>query len=265
MIEGTIFNIRSFSVHDGPGIRTTVFFKGCPLNCLWCHNPESQNFYTEEFSLKRQLGDKSVAVAETIGKRYSVNEIVDDLLKDLPFFDESGGGVTLSGGEPLSQPEFCIELIRILKSKGIHVALDTCGYTPWRVMEATIPFIDLYLFDIKLIDNEQHKKYTGVENEIILANLKNLAKTRKTINMRFPLVEGITDTNDNIKGIAKFLSDIDCTQHIDLLPYHTLAKSKFKRFYGEYTLDSLSDYPKEKAELIKVEFEKIFNKVTIGG
>jgi pyruvate formate lyase activating enzyme len=222
-------------------------------------------FCEEHFISIKSLNGKTYEENETIGKTYTVSQIIDEVTKDSPFFDESGGGVTLSGGEPLSQPEFCIELIRILKSKGINVALDTCGYAPWRVMEATIPFTDLYLFDIKLINNEQHKKYTGVGNEIILSNLKDLSKTRKTINIRLPLVEGITDTNDNIKGIAKYLSDIDCTQHIDLLPYHTLAKSKFKRFYGEYTLNSLSDYPKEKAELIKVEFEKIFNKVTIGG
>jgi len=265
MIEGVIFNTRNFSVHDGPGIRTTIFLKGCPLKCTWCHNPESQSKDIEQFSTTKSLGGKSFETNEIIGKHISVAQLLDEIKKDIPFFDESGGGVTLSGGEPLAQPEFTIELLRSCKSLGIHTALDTCGYAPWKVLEKTVSLTDLYLFDLKIIDNQKHIKHTGLSNGLILENLTKLADLAKPIHIRIPLVEGITDTTENLQAIKKIILELGCVQRIDLLPYHTLAKNKFKRFYVEYSLKDLGEYSKAKSQTILNDFKALAPMITVGG
>lgn len=265
MSEGIIFNIRNFSVHDGPGIRTTVFLKGCPLNCKWCHNPESQRFDIERFEKTKSLGSRSFFSYENVGKKYTVARLLDEVTKDTPFFEESGGGITLSGGEPLAQPEFTIELLRVFKSLGINTALDTCGYAPWKVVEKTIPFTDVFLYDIKIIDNQEHVNQTGVSNRLILENLKQLAESAKTIHIRIPLVEGITDSENNLQAIINVINNLKSVKRIDLLPYHTLAKHKFQKFYGNYSLDYLNEYPKIKSQEILKKFLGVAPVVSLGG
>ncbi|HPE18008.1 MAG TPA: glycyl-radical enzyme activating protein [Tenuifilaceae bacterium] len=265
MSEGIIFNIRNFSVHDGPGIRTTVFLKGCPLNCKWCHNPESQRFDIERFEKIKNLGSRSFVSLENVGKKYTVAKVLDEVTKDTPFFEESGGGITLSGGEPLAQPEFTIELLRVFKSLGINTALDTCGYAPWKVVEKTIPLTDVFLYDIKIIDNQEHINQTGVSNRLILENLKQLAESAKTIHIRIPLVEGITDSENNLQAIINVINNLKSVKRIDLLPYHTLAKHKFHKFYGKYSLEYLNEYPKIKSQEILKKFLGVAPLVSLGG
>ena len=265
MLQGLIFNIKRFSVHDGHGIRTTVFLKGCPLKCKWCHNPESKSFNIEQFEKLKQLGSKSFELVEKVGRGYTISSILEEIKKDIPFFEESGGGVTLSGGEPLAQSDFTIELLKACKSMGINTTLDSCGYAPWEVMEKTIPLTNLYLYDLKIIDNQEHVKQTGVSNRLILENLTKLAETAKAIHIRIPLVEGITDTARNIQAIKGIIVQLGSIQRIDLLPYHTLAKQKFQKFYGKYSLEHLSEYPKAKSQEIQKEFSGLAPVVSIGG
>lgn len=266
MLQGLIFNIKRFSVHDGPGIRTMIFLKGCPLKCTWCHNPESQKFEMEEFEIIRKVEENNFRSREKVGNYYTVDQLMEKVRSDIPFFDESGGGVTLSGGEPLSQPEFSIELLKKCKQEGIHTAIDTCGYTNWEILEKTIPYTNLYLFDLKIMNSEIHQKYTGVGNEVIIENLFKLSKFNNNIHLRIPLVQGITDTDENINEIKSLVSRLKSLKRIDLLPYHSLAKQKYQRFYNQkYPLESLGEYPEVKANQIKLEFEGLVSEVSIGG
>jgi pyruvate formate lyase activating enzyme len=171
-MKGMIFHTRSFSVHDGPGIRKSIFLKGCPLRCKWCHNPESHTFEYEQINTNQQLGNKSFVQTKTIGKLVSIDDLMQEIRADIPFFDESDGGVTLTGGEPLAQPEFTVELLNACKNEGIHTALDTCGHASTNDFARTIQNTNLYLFDLKLASSDAHKQYTGVDNGLILQNLK---------------------------------------------------------------------------------------------
>jgi pyruvate formate lyase activating enzyme len=262
---GIIYHTRSFSVHDGTGIRKAIFFKGCPLQCIWCHNPESQSFDIETIQSSQKVGDKSFNHTKTVGRLVSVDEIMDEIRADIPFFDESGGGVTLTGGEPLAQPNFAVALLKACWNEDIHTALDTCGYAPQWVLEQTLPYTDLYLFDIKLANSNVHKQYTGLGNEIILDNLRFISSKGKKIVIRIPLVESITDTNQNIEGIKMIINSIKGVQRIDLLPYHSLAKHKFDQCNREYQLNDMDNYPTEKAHNIAKLFEGFAPVVSVGG
>jgi pyruvate formate lyase activating enzyme len=264
-MEGIIYHTRSFSVHDGGGIRKAIFFKGCPLQCIWCHNPESQSFEVETMHKTQKLGDKSFTLDQTVGRVVTVNEIMEEIRADIPFFDESGGGVTLTGGEPLAQPNFAIALLKACKSEEIHTAVDTCGYAPREVVEQTIPYTDVYLFDIKLAKSNEHKQYTSLGNEIIVENLKMISSKGKNINIRIPLIEGITDTMQNINGIKLIIKETSGVQRIDLLPYHSLAKHKFDQCNREYQLNNMDNYPTEKAHNIAKLFEGFAPVVSVGG
>lgn len=264
-MQGLIFNIRSFSVHDGPGIRQTIFFKGCPLNCLWCHNPESRNSKQEVWLKINTISEKNFEEPETIGRWVSTDDLMSEILKDVPFFEESGGGVTLSGGEPLAQAEFAKDLLKICKEKGIHTAIDTCGYGRSEDMRKIIPFTDLFLFDMKIIDNQKHIEYTGKSNELILSNLKLLSAGNKKIHIRIPLVENVTDSQKNLEEIRKIIIDTRGIERIDLLPYHFSARNKYERLKKEYTKVSHEDYPLEKALTIKDFFQNSAPVLSIGG
>lgn len=277
-MKGRIFNLQSFSLHDGPGIRTTVFFKGCPLRCIWCHNPESfkpeqQIIYDDYKCLKCRAcnGKMNESAAEkcpsgameVIGKDISVEELMSEILKDKDYFQNSGGGVTFSGGEPLLQPEFLIAVLKECKKLGLHTAVDTCGYTDRENFELIGGITDLYLYDIKLINDELHRKYTGVSNRQILENLKFLSELGKRIFIRIPLIPGITDTDDNISGIREFLRSIKFEQ-INLLSYHALAKNKYIKLGLESSVYDIKGQVVKTDEIKKI-FETEGYKVVTGG
>ncbi len=219
-LTGNIFNIKKFAVHDGPGIRTTVFFKGCPLNCVWCHNPESQ-------------GDHQAGLQNNLK---SIRQIVEAVEMDRIFFDESAGGVTISGGEPLVQWEFLLELLKNFRKLDIHSALDTTGFSETRIFNEVSEYVDMFLYDLKLIDEKEHLQYTGVSNKMILNNLDHLSTIGKKVWMRFPLIPGITDSDENIRGIGSFLRNKKNIERISVLPYHSLGSHK----YGHHKYDKLS-------------------------
>jgi len=217
-IKGRIFNIQRFSVNDGPGIRTTVFFNGCPLNCSWCHNPEC--FHEANSPLKADS--------------YSIDEIINILKKDSLFFEESGGGVTFSGGEPLIQKDFLLGLLHACKKIDISTAVDTCGYTRFENFSEISGLVKLFLFDIKIMDEDEHIKYTGVSNGLIIENLKLLSEIHNNIEIRIPLVPGITDTIKNLDSTLQFITSLKNIHKVTLLPYNELAISKYIKLGKEY-------------------------------
>ncbi len=300
MQKGKIFDIKQFAVHDGPGVRTTVFFKGCPLNCWWCHNPEGIEENDELFfygsmcmacedcvstctedaiqkkdgkiiidRMKCNLCGRCAEVCPTaslrlVGKTVTVDEVMSEIKKSRIFFDSSKGGVTLSGGEPFHQYEFMKNLIEACKDEDIHVTLDTCGHVKKEYFNAVIDDVDLFLFDLKLIDDKLHKKYTGISNKNILKNLRNLLGTKgKDVIIRFPVIPGVTDTEENIENLMNFLSHFKNILEIDLLPYHDVEE-KFDKLGKEYRLPPLS-LSNDKLKDIKRRFESEGYRVKIGG
>lgn len=300
MNKALIFNIQKFSIHDGPGIRTTVFFKGCPLSCLWCHNPESQNFKKETMISKdkctlcgrcitkcnnhviKLFNNKIVNdfenciscgtcvdfcfnnAREVVGEELTVAEIIKEIEKDRVFYDESNGGVTFSGGEAMVQIDALEDLARNCKEKGISVAVDTCGYAPFSSFERIMDNVDLFLYDIKLMDNELHKKYVGTDNVLILENLIKLSERGANINLRIPVICGINDDNVTMESIIEFVKNTNI-RDVNLLPYHDIAKNKYDKLGKEYKEDLMSKPSEERMEEIKNMFEKYGYKVKIGG
>ncbi|MBE0663827.1 MAG: glycyl-radical enzyme activating protein [Bacteroidales bacterium] len=263
-MQGIIFDIRSFSIHDGPGIRQTVFLKGCPLRCAWCHNPESQENITETMTSHKKLGGQTFTRTEEVGKLMSVEGVMQSIEKDIPFFEESGGGVTFSGGEPLMQPEFTTALLTASRKNGIHTALDTCGYAEPEVIDKVLPLTDLFLYDLKLADDEAHKQFTGVSNRPILENLNKISASGKPIIIRIPLIPGITDTEENLSGLKYIIEQTQGIQRIDLLPFHAIAKSKYERMGKTCWQQTENGYDQFKAQEIKEYFMNSVQTVTIG-
>jgi len=224
MLQGTIFDIKSFATHDGPGIRTTVFMKGCSLDCWWCHNPESKNSKIEQNISGGHL-EKSV-----IGENYSVDRLFDEIIKDELFYDESGGGVTFSGGEAMLQIDFLVKILKKCKSRGIHTTIDTSGCCPQENFQKVLPYTDLFLYDIKLMDSGLHEKYTSEPNQFILSNFKYLIAQNVNIQVRIPLIPQLTDNFDNLKEIRTFLQPYRSKIDIELIPYNKLGESKIKRY-----------------------------------
>ena len=249
-MKAKIFEIKRFAVHDGDGIRTTVFFKGCPLRCLWCHNPEGLStkyevaFYKHKCIGCGECQKDSFAVSDCLGgarveygKEVSVAELLPILLEDKEFFENSGGGVTLSGGECLIQANFCYELLKALKQKGIHTAVDTCGYVSKKELEKVIPFTDVFLYDLKAMDEDVHINCTGRSNRIILENLCYLDSIGKQIEIRIPFVPGYN--SGQIDKMANFLNSIRNISKIRVLPYHNYSESKYK------SLNLISNMPND--------------------
>ena len=249
-MKAKIFEIKRFAVHDGDGIRTTVFFKGCPLRCVWCHNPEGLSFDYEEafyehkcigcgeckkegFTSEYCLGEARVKY----GRDVTVEELLPLLLEDREFYENSDGGVTLSGGECLMQVDFCTELLRKLKVEGIHTAVDTCGFVSKEAIDKVLPYTDTFLYDIKAIDEDVHIKCTGQSNKIILENLKHIDSLGKKIEIRIPYVPEYN--SDQIEKIAEFFKPLKNIKAVKVLPYHNYAGSKYEALNMENTLPKI--------------------------
>jgi pyruvate formate lyase activating enzyme len=299
-MEGMIFSIQRYSIQDGPGIRTTVFMKGCPLQCRWCSNPESQNPYPE-IMVRRQkcqacgrcvescesgainLVDdaahinRSVCVRcmscvdacptgtlEIVGKSMSLEEVVEESSRDELFYQNSGGGVTLSGGEPLYQPEFTYHLLKSCKERALSTALDTCGYAPWENLESILRFTDLILFDLKHLDPEMHLEGTGVRNELIRDNLKRIVLGGKTrVWIRIPVITGYNDSEQYMMDLAVSVRDMP-VEKISLLGYHEWGKSKYASLGREYPLDGTAALDEERLDRLRSIMESEGLSVTIG-
>lgn len=274
-LTGTIFDIKRFAVHDGPGIRTTVFFKGCPLRCLWCHNPESikigqqivyfpnkcigcgecfkrcvnggveatpngRVYHKDNCILCGTCVEYCYAEATVMeGKISTVQEVIEEVKKDMPFYENSDGGVTISGGEPTMQADFCLAILRESKKEGLHTTLDTSGYVKWETFKEILKYVDLVLYDIKHMDLDKHKKFSGVSNEIILSNLKKLDELNIPIDIRVPTIPGLNDSEENLTATAEFVGKMKNVQSIKLLPYHRLGQSKYDRLDMEYVLEDI--------------------------
>lgn len=234
-MKGLIFDIKRFAVHDGPGIRTTVFLKGCPLKCWWCHNPESHNYCSESILKTEMVNGKAFQSVHEVGTYYSVNELMKILKRELVFMEESNGGVSFSGGEPLLQIGFLKEALKACKNEFMHTAVDTSGFAEQKAFDEIIPYTDLFLFDLKHLDSTLHKKYTGQGNEKILSNLLYLIKLKKDIWLRIPIVPGINDSNTQLEELHSFLKRLENTsiKQVNFLPYHKTGSSKYKRFQME--------------------------------
>lgn len=283
-ISGLVFSVMRFSLHDGPGIRTTVFLKGCPLRCEWCHNPESQVSLPEiMFAAERcircgdcveacpehaiEWNDGPIRHAEAcrrcgrcaeaclsgarqfIGKQMLVPELVKVICRDLVFFDESGGGVTFSGGEPLMQPDFLETALEACGRKGIHRVVDTCGYAAKDVLLRISRNVDLFLYDLKLMDPAKHRQFTGVSNELILENLATLAEGSVPLRVRIPLVPGVNDDDQNVAESLRFLAGLGLRQ-VELLPYHNIGKEKYARLQLQYRMEEVAPPGTERMEEI---------------
>ena len=275
-MKATIFDIVRNSYVDGPGIRTTVFFKGCNLHCIWCHNPESQSpkaellFYSNRcsgcgrckekcpYSLKKcdLCGSCSLYcpqdAREICGKEYTAADIMKEILKDKTFYENSGGGVTFSGGECMLQIDFLEEILKECKNNGIHTAIDTAGHVPYEYFKRVLPYTDLFLYDIKCFDNEKHKKFTGVKNELILKNLKMLIEDGGAVNIRIPIIPDINDSIEEMRAIRDFLSACNYRESVELLPYHAMGEHKYAAIGRQAQSFSIPD--KEKIAILKEVF-----------
>lgn len=232
--RGLIFDIKRFSIHDGPGIRTTVFLKGCPLSCAWCHNPESIS--SEPFEvfhpsrcIKCGLCSEGCfsGARETVGYRVSSSELLREIEKDLPFYLESGGGVTFSGGEPLLQPVFLREILSLCVSHGISTVVDTSGYASWKNFQSILELCDMFLFDVKHIDPVKHLEFTGVDNRLILANLASLISSGCDVIVRVPVVKGFNDDPGSLRDIASFLGGLPGLKGVEPVKCHCYASAKY--------------------------------------
>jgi pyruvate formate lyase activating enzyme len=286
---GLIFNVQRFSMHDGPGLRTTVFMKGCPLACSWCHNPESQELppafvrlahrcmkcsrcSEDELASPTVFGKTECDVdacptgaLQMIGERIDAPSLVQRVLRDRVFFDESHGGVTISGGEPLVQATFVIDVLKRLRASGVHTALDTCGFAPWENLRDAAAVSDLVLFDLKLMDNARHEAATGVGNERILANLRALAEVHANIWARFPVVPAVNDDEANVEETARFLCSLHPAPVVSLLPYHPTGEAKFARLGKHYSLHGTATPAPQQLDAIATRFRERGLMATIGG
>jgi len=299
---GMIFDIKRYAIHDGPGIRTTIFLKGCPLNCLWCHNPEGkvpeQEFMWWE---KRCIGCRDCQKAcaknaisfsddtlildgekcdfcgaclavchsqalELVGKELTVSQLMREIEKDVAFYDESGGGVTFSGGEPLMQPVFLRSLLEACKEREIHTAVDTCGYVDPKVLLDIGELADLYLYDLKVVDDKRHIEFTGVSNKLILENVKRLSDIGHRVIVRFPLIPNVNDDETDILGLGTFVSSLRNVKELHILPYHKAGVEKAKRLKKQQEPLFVSHPPSAERLSEVVEMLRDFGlKIQVGG
>ena len=269
-MKGFLFNIQRFCVKDGPGIRTTVFLKGCPLDCKWCHNPESKSqkpvlafnknkcvnckkclsvcpkqailevgvINRELCNLCNQCVNVCCGALEVWGEELTPEQVLEILLKDKDFYDNSGGGITISGGEPLFQAEFTKQILCLAKQNGLHTAIETCGFTKWENLKRVLPYVDLFLFDIKETDAILHKKYTGVDNKLILENLNKLNDCGANIVLRCPIIPNYNDREEHFKNIAELSNRLKNVSQIEIMPYHSLGKTKSLQIGENYNVQA---------------------------
>ena len=256
-IKGRIFNIQRFSLHDGPGIRTIVFFKGCLMRCAWCCNPESQRYDIETIIEKGK--------EKTVGYDVTVSDIMPEILADLAYYKRSEGGVTLSGGEVLCQADFAAELLKACKEEGLHTAIESSSATSFDKIEKLLPYLDLYLMDIKHMDREKHKEYTSHGNERILENARKIAESGVELIIRTPVIPGFNDTPEEIKAISHFAKTLPGVREHHLLPYHRLGTDKYNGLGRRYTLSDVEPPSKEKMEYLLSVAETSGLKCQIGG
>jgi pyruvate formate lyase activating enzyme len=284
MSSGIIFDIRRYSIHDGPGIRTAVFFKGCPLACRWCHNPEGIS-YQPELIFRRSLcilcddcigicpekaisriADEikinrdrcttrgnciSVCMAEAlevVGHSIATEYLLEELECDQPFYEQSGGGVTFTGGEPLAQEEFLFEVLFGCRARGLHTAVDTSGYAPWLAFEKIAPLVDVFLYDLKLMEEKRHYCWTGVSNADILSNLQRLSEGGKKIIVRIPIIPSVNDDQENLFAAASFITSLPNHPMVELLHYHKNAEIKYTGLGKKYPLPDLVVPSSEKMQ-----------------
>ena len=279
LATGIVFDIRRYAIHDGPGIRTTVFLKGCSLSCAWCHNPEGQSRGVEALIRENRcircgacvdacghgaatwseagpVTDRSLCAAcgdcaavcyadarELVGREMTAEEVVAEVARDEPFYARSGGGMTLSGGEPLLQPAFAAALLARARERGVHTALDTCGYAPWETFDRVRGDVDLFLYDVKLLDDERHRRFTGVSNAPILANLRSLSARGHAIVLRVPVIPGVNDDPANLEALAALAGELPHLARVDLLPYHHIGADKYARLDRAYPLPDAAPPP----------------------
>lgn len=231
-MKGIIFSIKRYAIHDGPGIRVTFFMKGCPLDCWWCHNPEGKDSAIKMVERVDRVGDREFRSMEQIGREYTPEEVVAKAVADRVFMEHSGGGVTFSGGEPLRQHRFLLEALILLKKEGFHTAIDTSGYVRSEILRSVMPYTDLFLYDVKHTDPEIHKKFTGVDNKLIIANLDMLLAEGKEMMIRIPVIPGFSDEMTYMTQLGKFIASRNNgkIREINLLPYHKTGTSKYRRF-----------------------------------
>jgi len=301
LTKGLVTNIQRYSVNDGPGIRTTVFLKGCPLSCRWCHNPEAISPapeivlredrcigcgdclpVCEQHAISRQgerlLTDRSkctrcgrcvdVCYAEArslAGEEMTSDDVVREVMKDKTFYSESGGGVTFSGGEPFHQPEFLLSLLRACKSRELHTAVDTSGHLPSELLARADGLVDLYLFDLKTLDDSKHRDFTGVSNGLIIENLCRLVKHRNRVVVRVPVVPGFNDDIDEAGRLGQFVEGLPGVDEVHVLPYHRSGIEKYRRLGKPYRMNEAAEPPREHLEALAAEIARHVAKVVIGG
>lgn len=239
--KGRIFDIQRYSIHDGNGIRTIVFLKGCVLRCRWCCNPESQDYQIQTMMVQGK--------PKTIGEDITVEEVMKIVEKDRSYYRRTGGGLTLSGGESLCQPEFATALLRAAQEQGITTAMESMGYAEWSVIEGLLPYLDQYLLDIKHMNPEKHKAFTGKSNERMLENAKKIAASGMTeLSIRIPVIPGFNDTTEEIRAIAEFTRTLGNVKRMHLLPYHRLGQDKYEGLGREYLMGDTEPPTNEKME-----------------
>lgn len=242
--KGRIFDIQRYSIHDGYGIRTIVFLKGCFLRCRWCCNPESQRYEIETMTVQGK--------SKTIGRDVTVEEVMETVQKDRPYYRRTGGGLTLSGGEMLFQQEFARDLLRAAKAAGISTAAESTGFSEYRAIEELLPYLDQYLLDIKHMDSAKHRRFTGVPNERILENARRIAESGMTeLSIRVPTIPTFNDTPEEIRAIAEFAGSLPNVARLHLLPYHRLGLDKYAGLGREYGLPDISPPDRERMLMLK--------------
>ncbi len=284
-MKKNVLNIQRFCTSDGPGIRTTVFMKGCPLRCLWCHNPESQRSvpelafdadkcvncmrciqrcengcHTQKDHIHKYIGDDCTACGkctsplcsalELFGYETDAHAIISEVMKDVPFYKSSGGGLTLSGGEPLAQPNLACEILKLAKENGIHTAVETCGYADNETVLRVAELTDLFLFDLKETDRKRHKELTGVDNGLILDNLRLLNAKCKQIVLRCPIIPTLNDREDHVSAIAELVNSLPCILRVEIAPYHTFGIPKYARLGRSYKIGSIAPPSDSDIDLI---------------
>ena len=244
-VKGRIFDIQRYSIHDGGGIRTIVFLKGCPLRCKWCCNPEGQHYNVE----KMTLGGKE----KIVGQDVTVGEIIDIVERDRIYYRRSGGGLTLSGGESLTQPDFAVALLKAAKERGINTAMESTGFADFSVISRYLPYLDLYLMDIKHMNSAKHKEFTSQPNELILENARKITDAGTRLIVRTPVIPTFNATKEEIGEIAKFASSLKGVTQIHILPYHRIGTDKYKGLNRDYSLTGIEPPSKELMnELLEV-------------